>query len=116
MKSVTDKEADEWIGNMKPEQIRKIVQEWHALKQGLCAQILLIPTGCDDWVSRAIAAGNRLRRAENALRKLVGEIESSCIGARNEVRNTTCTNCMGSGETGGHSCCVCHGTSLRAFV
>ena len=115
MKTITDLEADEWIAGMKPEQVRTIVQEWHALKQALCAQILSVPTGADDWVDRAIHAANRARRAEGALRKLIYDVENSSATARNEVRETTCTNCIGTGRIGDHSCCVCHGTGSRCL-
>lgn len=113
LKTITDAEADKYIAEMKPETIRKIVQEWHTLKQGLCWQTLLVPTGADDWVQRSIATARRLKRAEGAVRKLIYGVENLCAEARNDVRETTCGNCTGSGEVGENSCCICRGTGLR---
>ena len=113
MKTITDKEADQWIAGMKPEAIRKIVQEYHALKQGLCDRVLLVPTGADDWVDRAIAAGGRIKECELQLRKFVNTVETACIDARFGVQGTTCTSCMGSGVVSDNSCCSCAGTGIR---
>lgn len=113
LKSISDREADEWIARMKPEQIREIVQEYHALRQGLCYQILLVATGADDWVDRAIHAARRAKSAEGAIRRLIYDVENAASKARDDVRETTCTNCMGGGRVGDHACCVCRGTGLR---
>lgn len=118
MNTLTDREVDEWIAiaNAKPDKLREMIKEHHTLKQGLCWQVLLVPTGADDWVERSIAAGQRLKRAEYALRKLVYEVENSCATARNDVRDTTCLNCTGSGKVGDNSCCICNGTGLRRLA
>lgn len=113
MSTITDKEADEWISRIGPDGVRKVVKEYHSLRQGLCGQVLLVPTGSDDWVLRAIATGMRLQNAENALRKVIYGVENLCAEARNEVRETTCRNCTGGGRVGEHSCCICKGTGLR---
>jgi peptidoglycan/xylan/chitin deacetylase (PgdA/CDA1 family) len=116
MKTITDREADEWIANMTPEQIRQIVQEHYALKQALCYQTLYQPTGADDWIERSIAAARRLKTQEQELRKLLNAIEAACVDSRQAVQHTTCTNCMGSGIVRDNSCCICRGTGLRSLL
>jgi len=118
MKSITNHEADEWIARMTPEQIRQMIQEHHTLKQGLCYQVLLVATGEDDWVDRAIAAGRRVKKCETELRVLLNTVENACVEARDRARETTCTNCMGKGVLGKDrgTCCVCHGTGARALI
>ncbi len=113
MNTISDREADEWIAGMKPDGIRKIVQEYHALRQALCAHVLLVPTGSDDWIDRAIKTAQRLKTGENAMRRLVYGVENLCAQARNDVRETACQNCMGRGNVGDDSCCICRGTGLR---
>jgi hypothetical protein len=113
MKTITDEEADQWVAQQTPEGLRKVFQEYHALRQGLCYQVLLVATGADDWVDRAIAAAYRIKKSEGALRRLVYEVENASAKARNDVQETTCTNCMGRGQVGDDSCCICRGTGLR---
>ena len=47
-------DAKEWLKRMETDDIAKIIYEHHHLKQHLCAKVLHVPTGCDDWVSRSI--------------------------------------------------------------
>ena len=117
MKTITDQEADRWIAGMKPEQIRVMIQEHHALKQGLCAQILSVPTGADDWVDRALTAGRRSKQCEWTLRKLLSVVEVACVDARENGRETTCMNCRGSGVVRDDvSCSMCRGTGARSLI
>lgn len=116
MKTITDREADEWIANMTPEQIRDYLKEHHALKQALCYQTLHVATGADDWIDRAIASARRAKRAEQVLRGLIQKVEAECAEARHEAGDSTCSNCMGTGEVGDGSCCICRGTGLRRLA
>jgi hypothetical protein len=61
---ITDQDAKKWYNNLTEEQKINIYKEWRELKQKLCSEILLVPTGCKDWVSRSIEEGKRLSICE----------------------------------------------------
>lgn len=111
--TLTNKELDRWMKNMPQEKMREIVKQWDQLKQHLCARILLVPTGEDDWVQRSIDAAYKLKKNEEALRTLVYKTEIACAEARNSTRELTCTNCSGRGSHGEDPCSICRGTGRR---
>lgn len=113
--SISDREIDEWMESLGKDGVRKAIREWHLLRQGLCYQVLHVPTGADDWVTRAIHAAERAKRCESEVRKLIQKTETAAAEARDAVRDTTCTNCMGRGQVGDDACCICRGTGRRTF-
>lgn len=108
-------EAAEWLEQMSSEKAAQIVLEHYHLKQHLCAQRLGVPTGCDDWVARAIERGEHLRECEMQLRLLLDKGSAMLAEVKWKTRHTECTNCRGTGRTGENACCICRGTGARAF-
>lgn len=112
---MTKEEIEQYLDGMDREKLLNMVSEHNILKQHLCAQILLIPTGADDWVDRALHKARTLRVCERQFLKVVAEGEELLASAKWEVRETTCTNCMGSGVVRSDSCVICRGTGARRF-
>jgi hypothetical protein len=112
---MTPEEIEQWLDNTSREQLLKILSEYRTLKQHLCSQVLLIPTGAEDWIDRAIRRATTLRNCENQLTKVIHRGEELLAEARWEIRETVCTNCMGSGVIQGNSCVICRGTGARKF-
>ena len=114
---MTKDEATEWWGRMTPDQQVEILREHYRLRQELCANILLVATGADDWVDRAIKAGARLREHKVQLRKIIHEGTSLLEDAAHRVAlaERECNNCQGTGIVSGRSCVCCGGTGTRRF-
>jgi hypothetical protein len=109
-------EAAKWLEQMGPEKAERVVFEHYHLKQHLCAQRLGVPTGCDDWVQRAIDRATHLRECETQLRILLDKGSAALQEAKWKTRHTECWNCRGTGRhSGGDECCVCRGTGAHAF-
>jgi len=109
-------EAKVWLERMGPEAAAKVVHEHHHLKQHLCAQILTVPTGCDDWVQRAIDRARYMRTCENKLGILLQEASALFAKAKWDTRIEECWNCRGTGRvSGGEQCPICKGTGDHAF-
>lgn len=112
---MTIDQTKEWNAKMTDEERVKKLHEWWQLKQILCAQTLLIPTGTDNWIDRAIRRADHLTECRSHLRKVLR-------GMTDLVEETTirefrdfpeCTNCTGTGVVHGDSCLCCRGSGKR---
>lgn len=113
---MTTAEAKTWMERMTTEEIAKLLCEHQSLKQALCAQTLLVPTGTEDWIQRALFSAERLRETERQFRKLVHGATELLEEAVWRSNFRTCPNCMGRKLTSNNeSCCICKGTGVRAI-
>lgn len=108
-------EAAKRLEQMGPEKAAQVVFEHYHLKQHLCAQRLGVPTGCDDWVQRAIERGEQLRERETQLLILLDKGSAMLAEVKWKIRKEQCTNCRGTGRVGENQCCICRGTGAHAF-
>lgn len=108
-------EAKKYIGNMTPDETAQIVVEHNRLKQHLCAAILSIPTGTDDWIERSLERARDLRECDHQLRKVVHGCGVLLNDAKWRTKQETCFNCRGTGKVGKNSCCICNGTGASHF-
>lgn len=112
---IQKKEASEILGRMSADAKINMVIEYHALRQGLCANTLSIPTGANDWVSRSIDRAMHLRNCETQLRILYHEVSAAFEKAKWETKITECFNCRGEGTVNGETCCICMGAKNCQF-
>lgn len=112
---MTRDEAEKWFDRMGRDAQITMLIEHDKLRQHLCAQTLGVPTGADDWVSRAVERGQHLRECENQLRQVISGCGTILAAAQWATKKTICTNCRGSGVIAGESCCICRGTGAHAF-
>lgn len=108
-------EAEKVLDSMKREDLIQLVRDHYKLKQHLCAQTLVVPTGCDDWMDRAIERAAHLRECEIQLRKVIDGCGLILSDAKWATKKTVCTNCRGTGIVQGDSCCICRGTGALSF-
>lgn len=115
--------AREWLGTLSEDDILRVLVEYHTLKQELCAQVMGVPTGCDDWVDRAVGRGKRLRNAEHELsamihkgRSIFNEGLAVLEKAEWRTKPTECANCRGTGYVSSEQmCAICKGTGTLAY-
>lgn len=111
-------QTKEWYDRMtEAERVQKL-HEWYQLKQHLCAQTLLVPTGTDNWIQRALRRAEHLSECRVLLRKVLR-------GMADIVEDTTlrefrdfpeCSNCTGTGMGSDKNACVCcRGTGKRVL-
>lgn len=112
---MTEEQANEIAATMPKERIVELLREHWQLKQCLCAQVLGVPTGADDWVSRAIARGDHLRNCEHSLRQTISGITKLAEDADWHTNLHYCTNCMGRKTVNKETCVVCQGTGRRKY-
>jgi hypothetical protein len=118
---MTKEEAKEWYDRLPEEERIQILMEHTQLKQHLCAQTLLIPTGTKNWVFRAIRKAEHLHECERQLRRIVNQGGEMIEEVRERAFRRQCSNCMGKGVTESHnsdpaqSCVICHGTGVLPY-
>ncbi len=103
-------EAKDWLDQMSEEQQVQIIKDHHQLKQELCAKILGVPTGCDDWVNRSLKRAVNLRSCEHHLRVLITGTSTLLEQAKWDTFIEECSNCQGTKRVQGEPCCSCQGT------
>lgn len=112
---MTDEQAKEVAATLTTERVAELLREHWQLKQCLCAQVLGVPTGAEDWISRAIARGDHLRNCEHSLRQTIAGITKLAEDADFHTSLRYCTNCMGRKTINGESCVICHGTGRSKY-
>lgn len=111
-------EAKEYAATLPPEEIVQIVHEHYQLRQHLCAQTLLVPTGTDNWIVRAIRRAQHLTTCRSLLRKnlhtLAMLVEETTIEEFHAAPE--CSNCTGTGKgSDNNSCVICRGSGRRVL-
>jgi hypothetical protein len=114
---MTTEEAKDWYGRMTEEDRIKHLHEWWQLKQILCAQTLLVPTGAVNWIARAIARAEHLSACRSDLKKVLRELTGIVEETTpKEFRDfPECTNCTGKGTVGDDTCVCCRGSGKRVI-
>lgn len=122
---MTPNEAKEWRKVLSPTEIEQILIEYDAIKQGVCARILGVPTGSKHWVRRSHAAAERLVKCEHTALTLIRVLENQMEMARFQIKTSDirCSNCEGQGELPEtlpdneegekRSCVICKGTGRK---
>ena len=111
---ITDQHAKEWLEHLSKDELIQLLKEHTELKQGLCAQVLHVPTGTDNWVQRAIRRGIELYDNECRFRKLTYKMSEMLLDAKTRTRIEECINCSGTGQvTEEETCSICKGTGRR---
>lgn len=107
---MTNIEAESWLDQMGREKAIQMVLEYHQLKQHLCAQRLSVPTGCADWVQRAVERTRHLCECEHQLRLIIDKGSALLLDAKWKTKHRACVNCRGTGRVNEESCVMCRGT------
>lgn len=115
---MTIEQTKKWYDGLSEEERVKKLHEWWQLKQILCAQTLLVPTGTDNWIARAIRRAEHLTACRghlrSVLRTLAGVVEETTQKDFREFPE--CHNCCGTGTTSDRNTCVCcHGSGKRVL-
>lgn len=113
---MTDSEAERFLEILAKDRPRliKILIEHQSLKRHLCERTLLVATGAEDWVKRAIRRAENLHESERALRKFIPSITAQIEEAKRQTNYRECGNCAGTGLVGSdESCPCCGGTGVR---
>lgn len=118
---------ESWFDRMtRDEQVQALIDR-ETLRQEVCARGLVVPTGAEDWVARAVRAANisknYMRQGQNlrdvlakhsAVLDLIPEIKDALERFDRGTLYVECQNCMGrkgfTDANGTQQCFVCLGT------
>ncbi len=113
---MTKEEAKHWFDGLTEEKIINLLIEHNDLKQALCARTLLIPTGADNWISRAIRRAEHLTECERQIRKVIFRGSELIEELKDKSSFRDCWNCFGTKVTREGSCVICQGTGLNKLI
>ncbi len=106
---MTIEHTREWYATLTDEERIKLIHEHWQMKQILCAQTLLVPTGTANWLARAVRRAEHLTNCRQHLQRVLRDMSATVqdVTMREFREIPECHNCMGSGVTSDKEECVC---------